>query len=168
MRYFRLLRFIDKNKTLEEQIIYLKSYLLFGFPLGYFFTEIIKYFILKSEYHFRFGSLLVTIIIDLLIVSPFIINYFKYKRAYKIFTNKFNSTDTTKKIIAKFNYKEFTKGETYEVKYYVSPIKGKDIFIISNINERIDIELKSVINKFDLDNLKEKRLKKLKKLKNLW
>ena len=28
MKYFRLLRFIDKNYTIGDQIIYLKSYLL--------------------------------------------------------------------------------------------------------------------------------------------
>ena len=91
-----------------------------------------------------------------------------YKRLYKIFTNKFDSTDTTKKIIAKFNYKEFKKGETYEVKYYPSSFSSKEIFIISNNIFGLDVSLKNVINKFDLDNLKEKRLKKLKKLKSLW
>lgn len=160
-----LLKFIDRKLAFKEQINYVKSYLFFGAPLGYIFYESLKYFF-DPKYTFSFGNLIVTIIVDLLFASPLLINYYKHTKKYNRMHKKIQE-NPKKRVKAIFNYREFIKGESYEIQC--------DILMNNNENEYVLDKngynwcfLKDNINKFDLDDIKEERLKKLKRLSKLW
>jgi len=79
----RFLNWIDKKFTYREQKRYLISFLCFGVPFGYIFAQTIGIFVKGwSEYHFSIWNLFFTIIFDLLLVSPLIINCIKPKVRY--------------------------------------------------------------------------------------
>ena len=163
-----ILKYLDKKKTTSEQIIELKTFLFFGFPIGYVTVEVIKIIISGwLKYHFSIPNIIFTFIFDLVIFSPFIINYFLHKKRYKDIINKVKNIKEFK-VRALFDYKSFVKGQSYtcyfdemfhsnKFKYYVCTNDGKNCY-------DYEIELKDVINKFELDDIKEDRLKKLKKL----
>jgi len=166
-----ILKYIDRKITFIDQIRYLKSYLFFGAPLGYICVEFTKYLCL-SNYKFNFGQLIISIIVNLLIASPLIINYYKHTKKYNKISKKIQENEKNEKITkckALFDYKSFIKGEHYEIDgvFNWTFLPEKDLAYVLDNNERRYI-LKNVINKFDLDDIKEERLKKLKKLNKLW
>lgn len=158
-----LLKFIDRKFSSEEQLDYLKGYLFIGAPLGYIIVEGFKYFFISS-YYFSIINLIATIIIDLTIASPLIINYFKHKNKYNKIIKKIKDNPKLNKVKAIFDYKDFIKGEVYDLDIY-----NQFIFVFCKNNYHIgQYRLKNSINKFDLDDIKEERLNKLKKLNKLW
>lgn len=157
-----ILNFVDKHYTYVEQVRYLKSMAFFGFPLGYILPKI--YLIIAKgweNWHFSLSDLIVIVIVDLIWMSPFIYNYFKYEKKY-LKTIKRISLNSNKeyKVKALFDYKNFIKGQTYKV--YFDGV-DQDFYI-----DDYYYPLKNLINKFDLDDIKEERLNKLNKLKKLW
>lgn len=179
-----LLTYIDKKLTFIEQISYLKSYLFFGAPLGYIFGEVLKYFLLT--YKFSISQLFFTILLNLLIASPLIINYYKHMKKYNRLIKKIRENSKLDKVKAIMNYEGFIKGESYNftcleqakltpsqwssiISIFISSSSflEKNLIVILGINNKPHI-LKSIINKFDLDDIKEERLKKLKRLSKLW
>lgn len=158
-----LLRFIDRKFSSQEQLDYLKGYLFFGAPLGFIVVEGFKYFFM-SNYNFSIFNLIGTIITDFLVASPLIINYFKHKNKYNKIVKKIKDNPKLNKVKAILDYKNFIKGEVYELDIY-----DQYIFVFCKNNCHIgQYRLKNCINKFELDDIKEERLNKLKKLNKLW
>ena len=151
-------KFIDKYQTYNDQVSYLKSMTYFGFPFGYIISKIFAIAIIGWEkWHFSFSDLF--IVFYLLILSPLIYNYFKHKKRYDNLIKKVNlNTNKDYTVKALYNYKHFIKGKSYKIRF-------------DQFDNNFYIEyypLKNLINKFDLDDIKEERLKKLKKLKRFW
>lgn len=154
-------KFIDKYQTYNDQVSYLKSMTYFGFPFGYIISKIFAIAIIGWEkWHFSFSDLFIVFFVDLIILLPLIYNYFKHKKRYNNIVEKIqlepNKEYTVK---ALYNYKNFFKNEHYKLSIY----EFNEIYIGSTF-----YTLKDLINKFELDDIKEERLRKLKKLKKLW
>lgn len=163
-----LLKFIDSKLTASEQSWHLKTYMFIGAPLGCITVEVSKYFFI-STYKFNILTLILTFIIDLLIATPFIINYFKHKKKYDRIVKKIQDNPKLNRVKALFNYRNFIKNESYELKSFLfDNKKNKTIYIDSGNNLYSYYTLKDNINKFDLDDIKEERLQKLKKINKLY
>lgn len=163
------LRYIDKKMTADKQKFQIKSFLFVGFPIGYSIVEILKLIVFGwAKYHFSISNCIFTFIFDVVLISPLIINYFLHKRKYKQFLNKIKDKKEFK-VRALFDYRNFVKGQSYTC--FFDQIFGKEKFtyficnrpFITN-HDYSEIELKDNINKFELDDIKEDRLKKLNKL----
>jgi hypothetical protein len=167
----KLLNLIDKWWTFDSQKNYLFSFLFIGLPFGYFFTQGLL-IVLKGwyKYHFDIFNMLFLILFDCLIVSPIIINYFRHKNKYNDILKKLYSKHleekNTVKVKAKFNYESFIKGQSYYLELANYDLLIDNIYIIDEKNYYHS--LKRLINKFELDDIKEQRKLKLEKLKKLW
>ena len=178
-----MIKLINKFLTFSEIKRFLISYLLFGIPVGIIITESIN--IIKfgwKKYTFNIEHIIIMIIIDLIIVIPFIIIYFRCKKKLnKLIKKIFNNSLKEKTVKFIFNYKTFNKGEIYKYDYlgsynlYVSysfynnftnAAEHINYLFIFDKNDKT-YNLVNIINKIELDNLKESRLKKLKKLKKM-
>lgn len=171
-----LVNYIDKKMTASLIRNWLKSFLLFGLPVGYLTSQILRILSIGwSKYHFDIIYLLFSflnlVIFDFLIALPFIISQIRSRKKYKKLYNRIikeykENNIKTNKVKCIYNFEEFEKGESYEViNISIQPLKNiGEIVIIKN---RLHI-LKDIINKFNIDDIKEERLKKLKKLKNIW
>lgn len=160
-----LLKYIDKKLTYKLIKNYIKSFLFFGAPIGIIIGESIKVIIYGgfSKYveNFNIDVIFFTIFFDILIISPFIINYIKHKKRYKNIIKKINLLKPENlKVRALYNYEHFIKGQTYllEARY--------NSYIIRSNYELYIFEY--CINKFELEDIKEERKKKLKKIKKLF
>lgn len=169
----RLLRYIDRKFTLYDQTAYMVSFIFFGMPIGYIFSQIVSILIHSwDKYHFSVYNLLGNMITNLVILTPIIINYIRHSRKYnKIYnkvTEKTNNNKVKVKVKALYDYSSFIKGQSYEVvdEYFImNNDKKAMLFIIDN---QRTFPMKNIINKFELDDIKEDRMRKLKKLKKLW
>lgn len=152
-------KFIDKYQTYGSQVSYLKSMLYFGFPAGYIISKVFIILVKGWEnFHFSFVDLFIVVLFDLLFLSPLIYNYFKYEKKYLNLIKKISLDNKEHTVKALYNYKKFVKGKSYKIRF-------------DQFDNNFYIEyypLKNLINKFDLDDIKEERLKKLKKLKRFW
>jgi len=167
----RFLRYVDRKLTAESQKQQIKLFLFFGYPIGYLCVEIIKIIIFGwAKYNFSISNCIFTFILDVIIALPLIINYFLHKRKYKQIINKIKDKSDFN-VKALFDFQDFKKGQSYPCYFDEILNKGKYSFtyyvcIKHNTNGWYywEIELKNVINKFELDDIKDDRLKKLKKI----
>ena len=185
----RLLNYFDKRYTLTEQKRFISSFLLFGMPIGYTFSQLIGILLISwDKYHFSYFNLFFTFIFDLLFCSPLIINYIRHIRRYNKIIKRLNylkpiESESKNKFSVKalYDYRKFKKGESYFINIFdlyktklIAPkwkqlrfAKMSDNFIY--IENEYDIHfLGEVINKFELNDIKEERRKKLEKLKRRW
>lgn len=188
-----LLKIIDKKFDFSTQRRYLISFLFFGVPVGYLMGQGISIWTKGwDKYNFSIGSLLFSLSIDLLIMSPLIVNYFIQRKKFNLIIKKFHKTiceqsqstrpiglqTSTLKVKASLPSKEFKEGEVYDIQilshtYAVSKwyrpntlfLNSCDILIINKNKWRSTNNFYDIINKFELvDSLKEERKKKLERL----
>lgn len=167
----RFLRFIDRKFTFYDQKSYVISFLFFGAPIGYLFVQGIDVLVQGWEkYNFSAYNLLGNIITNLVILSPLIINYIRHTRKYnKIYKKIIENPNHKYKVKALYDYKNFIKDNVYDIEeehIFMNFDKIGVLYIINNNNQYLP--LKNIINKFELDDIKEDRLRKLKKLKKIW
>jgi hypothetical protein len=184
----RLLRYIDDKWTFREQYDYIKRASII-LPFIIIIIEIIKYFIIKN-YKFSPLYIIFSVFFNFIFYIPFIINSIKYNKKFKKIEKQIleNYTTKLKTVKAKINYCSFIKNEVYELMVLkdtttLTPSKWNIIFQLlrnsktntSYINKIIVFDsndnaylLKNIINKFELNDIKEERLKKLKRLNKLW
>ena len=162
--------------TADKQRFQIKSFLFVGFPIGYSVIEIIKLIIFGlSKYHFSIPNCIFTFVFDSFLISPLIINYFLHKIKYKQLINKIKDRSEFN-VRSLFDFNDFKKGQSY-VCYFTEIINKKGIttptyYVCKNSQTATlklglfyyEIELKDAINKFELDDIKQDRLKKLNKL----
>lgn len=177
----KFLRYIDKKLTSSKQKEQIIVYLFIGGPIGYIIGDIMKIVFLGwNKYHFSILNFIFTFIVELLITSPLIINYFLHEKKYKQLINKVKNKKEFN-VRALFDFDNFKKDQSYFC-YFTEILnkKGKTINIYcvcknsQNSNKsgifystRIyEVDLKETINKFELDDIRYDRLKKLKKLNN--
>lgn len=178
-----LLKYINKKMTFGSQCSYLSSYFFFGMPIGYGIGEGIRVLIDGQKYHFNFSNFIFGIIINLLIITPFLVNYFIQMKKFKFIINK-HLADKNKKLKVKaiMDYSTiYEKGKSYEIEI-VQKRSKQSLFqrILRNPNYTITVfyedtsfiwqsrsTLLGIINKFELDDIKEERRKKLARLKKL-
>ena len=157
-----ILRFFNKHFTYRQQKGWINS-----MAFGILFSAIglsIYWAIHNNQHIFRLLiHFISTIIVDAvffsLVLLPIIINVWRSNRKLKRLKEKISKDDgNVVKIVAIFDFKEsIKKGEVYEVKgegLTTMYIHEKDTIVIIN----------DIINKFDIDSLRESRLRKLKKL----
>jgi hypothetical protein len=166
----KLLNYIDKKFTLQDQLVYIISFLFIGMPLGYLFSQGINILIYGWEkYHFNKYNLLGNITTNLLILTPLIINYIRHIKKYNKICKKILENYNHKyKIKALYDYKNFIKNDLYDIDtdyVFRNGDKKFEFFIMQNHNI---YNMRNIINKFELDDIKEDRLRKLKKLKRIW
>lgn len=161
--FFKIFDFLDRKLTLKYQLTIIKSYCFFGVPVGMFLPEIIMIFV-NDKYTYNYESSIYTFVIDMIVISPMIYNYIRHIRIYNKLMSKLDFMDTTDTydIKAKYNYNDFQKGEIYKIE--VDSYSGH--FYISNTYRNYSI--KDIINKFDVDDIKDKRRRKLNKLKSIY
>jgi len=156
----KLLNFIDKKINFNIQKVILSSFL--GGVIGSLTFEIVRILFVKG-YDFNIYRTISFLIFYLLIYSPFIVNYIRltkrYNKIYKLYQEnpKIN-------VKAKFDYKSILKNQSYEIVAYEKSgrLSGK---LYLYLHDKHLFNLKNVINKFELDDIKEERFRKLKKLK---
>lgn len=167
----RFLRYIDSKFTLYDQKAYIISFIFFGVPLGYSFVQIMTILISGWEkYHFSMYNLIGNLTTNFLILSPFLINYIRHtKRFKKIYKKVIENSKNVYRVKALFTYSPFIKGSYYEIckDSYIMNFDKKNIIFIIDDNKK-QYPIKNIINKFELDDIKEDRLRKLKKLKRIW
>ena len=174
----KFLRYIDKKLTSSKQKEQIIVYLFVGGPIGYIIGDIMKIVVLGwGKYHFSILNFIFTFLVELIITSPLIINYFLHVKKYKQLINKVKSKKEFN-VKSLFDFDDFKKDQYYKCyfteilnkkgrtipAYYVcknSQINNSGFFYSTRIYE---VDLKETINKFELDDIKEDRLKKLKKL----
>jgi len=167
----RLLNYLDRKFEFSKQKNYLFGYLFFGYPFSYMLIHAILYIWIEKDTLFidMVYDFIRNFIFNILIVSPLIINYFRYKKKYNHIVNKIheNYLNGNFCVKAKFDFKEFKKNQSYPLDYYTLKriSKKTPIFVLTNGAYNRTYLLKNYINKFELDDIKEERLKKLKKLK---
>jgi len=165
IKIMKFLRYIDKKITFASQKRWLMSYLFIGIPISYLFTQTLMIVSLGwSEYKLQFDIVnpFIVLFFNLLIISPFIINYFIHTKKYNNLKKHFG-TDKEVKVKSLFDFDTFVKGESYIIYsdsfMFNSGMDKRTILLVSNYT------LKNIVNRFELDDIKEQRLKKLKKLK---
>ena len=171
-----MLRLLNKYSVFGSQKRYLLSLLFFGLPFGFLIGEGLKIWTKSwATYHFNIGNLLFTIFFDLIIFSPLIINYFIQMKKKKLLTERYYNKTLIHKVKAIFDYKEFKKGELYEIEvdnFFANNDKKLCFFVIPTNNFPRIANMKvldEIINKFELvDNIREQRRKKLKKLQKIF
>lgn len=166
----RLLKYIDRKFTLYDQKTYMVSFVVFGMPLGYLFSQGVNVYMKGwSEYHFSIYNLIGNLITNLVILTPIIYNYIRHTKKYnKIFIKMRDNTNTKYKVKALYNYDVFTEGISYEIStesVFMNFDKHEFLYVLDN---HMTYPLKNIINKFELDDIKEDRMRKLKKLKRIW
>lgn len=163
------MRFLDRLFTIKQQRVYLTMFLFFGMPIGYLCGQGIT--ILSkgwNNYHFEPLNMIVTLFADFILITPLIINHFKYQSKYtKIFNKYLENKNKNYQVKAVFNYDNFVKGETYQIfekSHLFNVGMNKKIYLCMEDCEGNLYNLEDLINKFDLNDIKEERRKKLKKL----
>lgn len=185
-----LLTYMNRKMTAGSQSSYIHGYLLVGIPVGYGSTEILKMTVIYGweKYNFSVGNLMSSLIFNGLIALPFIINYIRNRKKYKSILKKIEDKSIKSyKVKAVFDYDNFEKGKLYtfqvledDTELTISnwkkitnnfvkmfPKKDRNILLVSDDQNSIHL-LKNIINKFELDDIKEERMRKLKKLKKRW
>lgn len=162
-----MLKFINKKYTFHDQNGFLLSYIIIGAPVGYVITQIILMLSNWDKYIFKIENLIFTFTFHLLIISPLIFNFFKNNKKYKNLIKKIDNQNKSIKIKFLYDYDKFTINESYilekEGEYFYIKNKDKKLFFMAYGNE-----LKDFINKFEIDDIKYKRLQKLNRLKKIW
>jgi len=184
----RLLRYLDKKYTLTEYKRFIITFFCFGAPFGYVFAQVTGILVISWEkYNFSFFNLFFTGFCDVLICSPVIINYIRHTIRYNKIIKRLdhikpdNRSDEKKfSVKALYDFKNYKKGESYTINisdlYHtklipakwkqLNPFKIFDNFIYIENSTNIHF-LGEIINKFELNDIKEDRRKKLKKLQKI-
>jgi len=162
-----ILNYIDNKFTIHDQESYLYNFWFFGMPVGISVTQLLLIFIEGwSKYHISYPSIIATIIIDVLLTLPFYINKRKYDKKYKLIIEKIKENKVkVKKVKAKFNYEGFIKGKSYDFDDYILKFNSDKIFVYDE--DKCSYYLSHIMNKFELQDLKEERVRKLNKLKKI-
>ena len=178
-----LLKFIDNKLSFDRQRSYLISFLFFGVPIGGL-TIWSKGW---DKYNFSISSLIFSLIMDLMIASPLIINYIRQIKKYNLIVKKFHNKTLSFRVKAKMSFSlslnssEFVKDRMYEIQVFDETYIHKvwhhpntwfhsdfDIVIICDNKWRSTTNFFDVINRFEIvDNLKEERKKKLERLQKI-
>jgi len=165
-----LIKYMDKKMTFDSQKGYMFAYLYGGLPIGYLIGQGLTIWSKSwDKYHFSLEGLVIHTIMILSICSPFIINYFRQTKKLKLIVKKHRNKTLVYKVKATENYKDFVKGQTYDLEVYDHFVgkKGKWISQVYN-GKGWSYDLKNIINKFELVyNIKEERNRKLKKLQKI-
>jgi hypothetical protein len=163
-----LVLFLNKKSNLKDQRSYLTIYLYFVVPLGYLISQGVSILTKGwSQYHFNATSFASLIIMDLLLVSPLIYNYYKQSRKYKKILRKFDPRFPCN-VKAIFDYRNFAKNQIYRLEdnsVLIDAGMSKLRYVRVIDNNGIGYNLEDIVNKFELDDIKEERKKKLLKLK---
>lgn len=172
-----ILKIIDKKTTFQQQKNFLKSFFYIGMPVGYLFGQGLNILLFDwAKYNFNIYVLINHIITCLIIISPLIINYFKYTKMYKLIIEKHNKKTLTYKVKSKIDFRIydrsiFTKDKIYDIQIIeksvpVSKIRNyhKLILLIDNDQWKSTYNFIDFINKFEIVDIKEERKKKLEKL----
>lgn len=156
------LNFIDKKIAFKSQLVLLKSYVFIGIPTGLILPQIIFLIISNSE-SIKFGSMLITLMFNIIFIFPIAFNYFRHMKRYKRFCLKISKLEETDEfeITAKYNTKKFSKGEKCKIKRY----RDTDQTYVTTHNDFLRV--KYVINQIDFDDLQDQRKQKLKRLNRL-
>jgi len=175
-----LLKFLDSKFSFDRQRSFLNSFIFFGMPIGYLIVQGITIWSKGwDKYNFNIGNLFFSIIINLLIVSPLIVNYIIQRKKYNLIIKKFQNKTLSFKVKAIMNYSislnssNFVKGEIYDIQILnlLNPTWFRNkcyIMIINNNQWRSTNNFYDIINKFELvDTLKEERKNKLEKLQKI-
>lgn len=168
MRFFR---FLDRKLTARRQKAIITSYLFFGVPVGYIGSQIAKIISLGwDKYQFSLLSMIFLFSFDILIMLPFIINYFRHRKKFNNIIKKIEP-DKELKVKALFDFDDFIKNHVYKIENIsfltnYGLYKNNSYLVVDS--KGFHNRLKDIINKFELDDIKEERLKKLRKLKRLW
>lgn len=161
-----LLKFIDKKTTFQQQKNFLKSFFFIGIPVGFLFGQSLNILLFGwAKYNFNIYVLMIHVLTCLIIMSPLIINYFKYTKMYKLIMEKHNKKTLTYKVKSKMNFRIYDRSVFNKDKIYDIKIFDKEILIIDNDQWRSTYDFIDFINKFEIVNsIKEDRKKKLEKL----
>ncbi len=161
---------------------------MFSVPFGYLISQGVLIYLKGENYHFSLRHFILFLFLHILILLPLIINHFKCKKKLKCIFNyyikkKFEKNEHKILVKALFDYKVFIKGKSYEI--YMNDL---DFLLWCNSNKELEIldlktdlqsrslffssfpeyDFKEIINKFEIDDIKENRRKKLKKLNKFW